>query len=589
MKSSPSILRQNYMRTSLISDNTPKRPRKGSTSKNNKSPNSNSSMNWSSRKDSSKKANTRNDIAIYDNFHKELLDLQTACINHSPEFQGLSNNNRFNDSGDFISRRNMIKCKYHDEDFNFFSVDDKKFLCNKCLYSKYEKLLPGTSKSSVLPIEKCGEYLAHENTHFVEIECQQYIRQLQRSISICNFNSNFLVQKQETFQGVISTEFDNLYQQLRKQEESLMSSVNTFFDQTIKENIAHLQNLKFLLDNIQRVREFGKHNNLEQNIFQYSFANKLRKALEETNFNASKLVSNEFDIIGNVHKDKIKKEIERLGKPLPKCLETLITESKSFQSLRSSSESVSPIKYSRRSLKEGSLFDITHKKSSSIDKKDHSSSSKHQRKPSSEYIRIKELEALLSSDMGQPAQMQTQFFDDSNILTDSKLQEEALELFPLSISRTRKIYSLSRDGASSQVFHRKCNGQGPYIVLAKTEGKNIFGYYCPLQFISNDKYCGSEQFWIFSLKSQVGRGMVFKIKPEKNFIALFNSSKSPCLGSTIKGKEDLFIDFDNLSASCSNVGYAYKIWDSKLDGSKVLGGKPSGWNFDEIEVYHIEE
>jgi hypothetical protein len=82
--------------------------------------------------------------------------------------------------------------------------------------------------------------------------------------------------------------------------------------------------------------------------------------------------------------------------------------------------------------------------------------------------------------------------------------------------------------------------------------------------------------------------MVFKIKPEKNFIALYNSIRSPCLGSTLKNKEDLFVDFDQPSASSSNVGYAYKLWDSKIDGSSVLSGQQTGWEVDEIEVHLIE-
>ena len=56
----------------------------------------------------------------------------------------------------------------------------------------------------------------------------------------------------------------------------------------------------------------------------------------------------------------------------------------------------------------------------------------------------------------------------------------------------------------------------------------------------------------------------------------------------MKQKEDLFIDFDDLKSSCSRIGYAYKLWDSKIDGNTVLSGSPSNWVINEIEIYHVE-
>ena len=45
--------------------------------------------------------------------------------------------------------------------------------------------------------------------------------------------------------------------------------------------------------------------------------------------------------------------------------------------------------------------------------------------------------------------------------------------------------------------------------------------------------------------------------------------------------------FDDLSSSCSVIGYAY-VLPSGIEGSKALAGKYTGWRFDDIEVYGLE-
>lgn len=585
MKTSPLAVKQFFTKLIPSTHVTPKKKTKGSATKT-KSPISNSSNTCSSRKVSAKKIQVKQETNSYETFHKELLDYQNAYMNSSMDGFGTTNGLKYSESNENINKKNLIKCKYHDEEYNFFSTDDKKFLCSKCLYSKYEKIIPGTWKGSVIPIEKCNDIINQENLYFVEIECQQYLRHLQRTISNCNHNNNYLTQKHEEFQNTIATEFNKLSQLLKKKEEDLTERVNRFFDNAIKENIHQLQNFKFFLDNINKIKEFGKYRTPENNMIQFSFANKLKKALESTPLNIPKIVEKDFDILGTTIKDKAKREIERLGKPLEKCLEALICEPKLT---KSPNESISPMKETRRSTHRENNSFTEHKRSTSGPNKLDLSIKLKPTKPSSEYIRLKELEALINSDLTHIFSADNVLFEDSSILSDAKLREEALDLFPITLSRTKKLYSLTKNGASSQIFHEKCDGYASCIVLVKTEGKFIFGYYSPLQFMANDKYSGIETYWIFSLKNNFGRGIIFKVKPEKNFIALYNSSKSPCLGSTIKGKEDLLIDFDNLSASCSNIGYAYKLWDSKIEGAKVLSGKHTGWTFDEIEVYQVEE
>lgn len=123
--------------------------------------------------------------------------------------------------------------------------------------------------------------------------------------------------------------------------------------------------------------------------------------------------------------------------------------------------------------------------------------------------------------------------------------------------------------------------------MAQTAKQFIFGYYNPIGFSSEEQYCGSDSAWIFSLENPYQKTLVFKAKPEKTFIAVYNCKGSPILGSTIKDKEDLYIDFDNPQASRSNIGYAYKLPVNITDGKSVLCGKADKLEIVELEVFQV--
>jgi len=204
MKSSPLIQRHCSLRTAADSENTPKRKKKdiGDQSK---SPLSRSWVSWSSKKKSGNRIDKKHELASTENIHKDLLEFQTKSNYAAPEIQGVARNIRFTEPDEPNRKSAILKCRNHDEGYSFYSVNDKRFLCNKCLYNKIEKVTSGAFKNSVVPLEKCSDFISYENSHFIDVECQQYLRQLQRNISACNHNNNFLMQKQEVFQGIVST------------------------------------------------------------------------------------------------------------------------------------------------------------------------------------------------------------------------------------------------------------------------------------------------------------------------------------------------------------------------------------------------
>ncbi len=146
-------------------------------------------------------------------------------------------------------------------------------------------------------------------------------------------------------------------------------------------------------------------------------------------------------------------------------------------------------------------------------------------------------------------------FNDSAILSNETKSPDFFNMLPSNIRHTKLLYRLTAHGASSLAFHERCDHQAPYIVLVKSDYQFIFGYYLPIPVVSEEKYNTCEECFIFSLKNPYyDRVMKFPIKSDKKFIALYQSSKSPCLGSTLQNKQDLWLQFDNLQSSCSVIG-----------------------------------
>jgi len=482
----------------------------------------------------------------------------------------------------------FLKCKLHNEKYSFFNPEERKLYCTKCFYTKFEILLSKhgkKAKPNVIPLENAMEWINRENKSFIKIEGRQTMCQIDHAISVCNYNNNFLVKKLDMFQRLISKEFDEIREWINRREAELREFTQKFFEEKIRDNIDKLQDLKFLHESLKKLFEINQGSNPEFSIFQFSFTNALKKSIQQINLTATQIHDRDVDVLDFVSKKRIRMEIEALGNPVAvnRSVEMFPTTPRTSAKPRQTSTSHSPVASYRQSGSQKrqsppKVLPIVNVRAFEQISKD---------KIPPEYKFPQPFDASVVESL-YPILHEKHLFADSTILADNRLKHEALELFPVKLKVTQKLYSLQNDGASSEVFHTACDFKGPYVVLVKTFNKYVFGYYCPLNFTKEEKYFGHENFWIFTLVNDYGRSMIFKIKAEKNFIALYNSEKSPCLGSTLKGKEDLYIDFDDLKNSCSNVGYAYKLWDSKIDGSKILSGKSSDWEFNDIEVYHVE-
>ena len=128
------------------------------------------------------------------------------------------------------------------------------------------------------------------------------------------------------------------------------------------------------------------------------------------------------------------------------------------------------------------------------------------------------------------------FFIESTIF-----DRASYEVMPRNIKATKILYKYSLHGKGSKIFHEKCDFQNNLVFFIKTSISS-FGFFIPIEIKSVEKYFTCDNCWIFSLQNKLLKPTKFEIKEDKKFISIYQSKKSPCLGSTIQGKQDLYIE-----------------------------------------------
>ena len=152
------------------------------------------------------------------------------------------------------------------------------------------------------------------------------------------------------------------------------------------------------------------------------------------------------------------------------------------------------------------------------------------------------------------------------------------------------IYRGTRDGSNSNIFHNKCDNQGPTICLFKNEKGNIFGGYTSISWESPNK--GQWKFvhdsFIFTLTN------IYGTVPIKypNIDSRYSVYHHPNYGPTFGGGCEIYLydDFsDNNNISSSNIGHSYL--DVLGKGCSIFTGDENNDNHNfilkELEVFML--
>ena len=116
------------------------------------------------------------------------------------------------------------------------------------------------------------------------------------------------------------------------------------------------------------------------------------------------------------------------------------------------------------------------------------------------------------------------------------------------------LYRGTRDGPAD-IFHKKCDNQGPTIVLYKNEKGNIFGGYASISWTNSGKCKSAPDSFIFTIIN------INEIEPTK-----FANSNTSCnvhhthkQGLVFGPTDILFCEYFNKEGNyCSNFPYYYE-------------------------------
>ena len=148
------------------------------------------------------------------------------------------------------------------------------------------------------------------------------------------------------------------------------------------------------------------------------------------------------------------------------------------------------------------------------------------------------------------------------------------------------LYRGTRDGCESNIFHNKCDNQGPTICLCQNEKDNIFGGYASISWASNGGNKSANGSFLFSL-TNIYKTDPIKFPNTRNYdLAVYHM---PNFGPTFGGGHDIYVSndyFNNTNSYCS-LGYSYQ--DILGKGNSVFTGDihTNKLKLKELEVFKL--
>ena len=148
------------------------------------------------------------------------------------------------------------------------------------------------------------------------------------------------------------------------------------------------------------------------------------------------------------------------------------------------------------------------------------------------------------------------------------------------------LYRGTRDGDGSNIFHNKCDNQGPTICLCKNEKGNIFGGYSSISWTSNAGYKAANGSFLFTLTNIHGIAPTRYPNTQYYDNAVYHNSG---YGPTFGGNHDIYISsgYLNNNSSYCTIGYSYP--DILGKGSSTFSGDVNTGHFKlrELEVFRL--
>ena len=176
-------------------------------------------------------------------------------------------------------------------------------------------------------------------------------------------------------------------------------------------------------------------------------------------------------------------------------------------------------------------------------------------------------------------------FLDSVILNESKKGTEYLQKIYewIGYKKMELLYRGTRDGTTANIFHQKCDNQGPTICLYKND-KCIFGGYASISWTNSGSSKSAPNSFLFTLSN------IYGIEPTKfdnsniNYGVYHNENEGPDFGSS-----DILIAKDFKKDNCTSSFPQYYS-DTLGKGKTIFTGEVNNnnnLNIKEIEVFKL--
>ena len=202
-------------------------------------------------------------------------------------------------------------------------------------------------------------------------------------------------------------------------------------------------------------------------------------------------------------------------------------------------------------------------------------------------IRLCSIYKDIISDWTEIYKVKTKNFD-SVILNEVEKGNEYLQkLYEWTgYKKMELLYRGTRDGSGANVFHNKCDNQGPTICLFKNEKNNIFGAYTSVSWTSNSKWNTDYNSFLFTLTNIHGIGPTkYPISQYHENAVYHNSGYGPTFG----GGHDLYIcnNYLNNNSSYAALGSSYA--DILGKGNSIFSGdnNTNSLKLKELEVFKL--
>ena len=204
-------------------------------------------------------------------------------------------------------------------------------------------------------------------------------------------------------------------------------------------------------------------------------------------------------------------------------------------------------------------------------------------------IRICSLYKDIISNWSDIHKIKTKNLDiDSNILSEIEKGNEYLQkLYEWTgYKKMELLYRGTRDGSGKDIFHNKCDNQGPTICLCKNEKGNMFGGYASISWTSDNKYHAANGSFLFTLTNIHGTAPTkFPNTQNYDFAVYHGNDRGPSFG----GNHDLGINDNYLNNNNSYCSFGYSYPDVLGKGNSTFSGDVNNGNFKlkELEVFKL--